>query len=167
MTRMSHGLRLTPLLVVAACAERAPSPPPELDAAARAAIADTVRRESNRMVDAMKTLKVDEVLGFYGENTAYVGNGIVGDWPAIKAGAPPRYRTYTRVDCRWGDPFRVDVLSRTSAVVTAIFDCEKADTSGKSWRELVARTEVLAPENGRWRIVAVHESIEPGKGELR
>ena len=67
----------------------------------------------------------------------------------------------------WDKPVRVDVLSRTSAVVTAMFDCAKADTTGRTWRELVARTEVLAPEDGRWRIVAVHESIKPGNGELK
>ena len=49
-----------------------------------------------------------------------------------------------------------------SAVVTAMLRCAKADTSGRSWAENTARTEVLAVEDGRWRIVAVHESTKPG-----
>lgn len=137
------------------------------DPAARAAIADTVRAVSNAMIVAMRARQVDSVLAFYGKTTAYVGNGEIGDWGGILRGAPPRYATYTKVECAWGEPFRVDVLSPTSAVVTAMFDCTKADTSGRTWRELVARTEVLAPEDGRWRIVAVHESIKPGTGELQ
>jgi hypothetical protein len=145
----------------------APPPVAELDDATRAAIADTVRIESNRMIAAMATRQIDSVLAFYGRNTAYVGNGEIGDWAAILAGAPPRYRSYARVDCTWGEPFRVDVLSRTAAVVTAMFRCAKTDTAGRAWVENVARTEVLAPEDGRWRIVAVHESIKPGEGELR
>ena len=155
------------LLTLLACQPATPPSPPALDADARAAIADTVRQASDQMLVTMRGRKVDEVLAFYGKHTAYVGNGVIGDWGAILAGAPPRYATYTRVDCRWGTPFRIDVLSRTSAVVTAMLDCQKADTSGRAWREVVARTEVLAPEEGRWRIVAVHESIETGKGALQ
>ena len=166
MTRTRLGLAVL-LGALAGCRPATPTPSTTLDEATRAAIADTVRRESNRMLEAMRTRKIEDVLAFYGRDAAYVGNGVIGDWKAIVAGAPPRYATYAKVECRWGEPFRVDVLSRTSAVVTAMFDCEKEDTTGKSWRELVARTEVLAPEDGRWRIVAVHESIEPGKGELR
>ncbi len=137
------------------------------DAPARAAIADTIRAVSNAMIVAMRARQIDSVLAFYGRETAYVGNGEIGDWAGILRGAPPRYATYTKVECAWGEPLRVDVLSPTSAVVTAMFDCTKADTSGRTWRELVARTEVLAPEDGRWRIVAVHESIKPGDGELK
>ncbi len=151
--------------VLASCRPE-PSPAP-LDPTTRAAIADTVRAVSNAMIEAMRTRNVDSVLAYYGAETAYVGNGEIGDWPAILRGAPPRYATYTKVECHWPEPFRVDVLSRTAAVVTAVLDCEKADTSGQAWREVVARTEVLAPEDGRWKIVAVHESIKPGGGDLR
>ncbi len=156
---------LAAVLAGVGCA--APAPSVELDPAARAAIADTVRAVSNEMVAVMRTRQVDSVLAFYSPNTAYVGNGEIGDWPAIVRGAPPRYATYTQVDCVWVDPLRIDVLSRTSAVVTGILDCRQADTTGAAWREFTARTEVLAPEGGRWRIVAVHESIKPGTGELR
>jgi hypothetical protein len=144
-----------------------PAVPVPLDDAARAAIADTVRAVSTQMLAKMAERNIDPVLAFYGRRTAYVGNGVIGDWAAIVAEAPARYATYTKVACTWGEPFRVDVLGRTAAVVTAILDCQKADRSGRAWRELAARTEVLAPEDGRWRIVAVHESIEPGKGDFR
>lgn len=146
------------------CAGQAPE---AFDDAARQAIADTVRAESERMVTVMRTRHIDSVLQFYGRSTAYVGDGQVGDWNAIVASAPARYATYTRVECAWGNPFRVDVLSRTSAVVTATFRCEKTNQAGESWVEDLARTEVLAPEDGRWRIVAVHESTKPGTGALR
>ena len=150
------------LSIVAGCG---PAPvPAALDPATRAAIADTIRAVSHAMIVAMRARQIDSVLAFYGKETAFVGNGEIGDWAAIVRDAPPRYATYARVECAWGEPFRVDVLSRTSAVVTALIDCEKADTAGRTWRELVARTEVLAPEDGRWRIVAVHESIKPGTG---
>ncbi len=158
------------LFLVGAVLSCRPAPAPSgsvLDEPVRAAIADTVRRESIRMLESMRTRRVDDVVAFYGKQAAYVGNGEIGDWPTIVSGAPPRYSAYTKVECAWGEPFRIDVLSRTSAVVTAMLDCQKADTSGRSWRELVARTEVLAPEDGRWRIVAVHESIKPGAGELK
>ncbi len=149
--------------LLAACAPTAPG----LDSATRQAIAEAVRAESDRMVAAMRARQIDSVLAFYGKTTAYVGNGEIGDWPAIVAGAPPRYATYTRLECAWGEPFRIDVVSRTAAVVTARLWCEKADTSGATWVEDVARTEVLAPEDGRWRIVAVHESTKAAEGGLR
>ncbi len=154
-------------LGLAGCSAGSTPARPPLDATARAAIEDTVRAVSEAMIVAMRTRDVDSVLAYYGANTAYVGNGEIGDWPAILRGAPPRYATYTRVECHWPDPFRVDVLSRTAAVVTAVLDCEKADTSGRVWREVVARSEVLVHEDGRWKIVAVHESMKPGSGELR
>ena len=141
--------------------------PAELNDHQRAAIADTVRLESQGMLEAMRARKIDDVLAYYGKRAAYVGNGEIGDWAEIVAGAPPRYATYTKLECNWNEPVRIDVLSRTVAVVTAILDCQKADTSGRTWREVAARTEVLAPEDGRWRIVAVHESIKPGEGEFR
>jgi hypothetical protein len=159
--RLSSWLLWGPL--VAGCAARPAASPARNDAA----IADTVRAESQRMVEAMRARKIDEVLAFYGKRTAYVGNGEIGDWDAIVAAAPPRYATYTRVDCSWPEPFRVDVLGPTVAVVTGVLDCQKADTSGRAWREITARTEVLAPEDGRWRIVAVHESTPPGSGPLK
>jgi hypothetical protein len=69
---------------------------------------------------------------------AATGRSAIGarSWP----GAPPRYFTYTRVDCAWGEPLRIDVLSRNAAVMTAMFRCEKADTSGATWVENAART---------------------------
>lgn len=159
------GGALVLLGIVAGCR---PAPVPgALDAATRAAIVDTVRAVSNAMIVAMRARQIDSVLAYYGKETAYVGDGEIGDWTEILRAAPPRYATYAKVECAWREPFRVDVLSRTSAVVTALFDCEKADTTGRTWRELVARTEVLAPEDGRWRIVAVHESIKPGTGTLQ
>lgn len=143
------------------------SSPTTLDPATRQAIADTVRAESERMVVTMRTRQIDSVLAFYGKTAAYVGDGEIGDWPAIVASAPARYATYTKVECSWPDPLRIDVVSRTAAVVTGILHCEKADTSGATWVEHTARTEVVAVEDGRWRIVAVHESNKPGTGALR
>ena len=131
----------------------------------RAAIADTVRAESERMLRVMVTRNADSVLAFYGANAAYVGNGVVGDWRAIVSATPSRYASYTKVECRWNGPIRIDVPSRTVAVVTGVLRCDKADST-RSWTELAARTEVLSPENGRWRIVAVHESTPPGTSEL-
>lgn len=166
MTPLAQAGRAFVLLGIVAGCRPAPVPA-ALDAATRAAIVDTVRAVSNAMIVAMRARQIDSVLAYYGKETAYVGNGEIGDWAEIVRGAPPRYATYARVECAWREPFRVDVLSRTSAVITALFDCEKADTTGRTWRELVARTEVLAPEDGRWRIVAVHESIKPGNGTLQ
>jgi hypothetical protein len=138
-----------------------------LTEATRSAIADTIRAESTRMLDVMRSRQGEAVLAFYGRHTAYAGDGAVGDWEAIRAGTIPRYATYTRVDCHWGGALRIDVLTRTSAVVTGILDCQKADTTGKAWHEFGARTEVLAPEEGRWRIVAVHESSAAGSAGLK
>lgn len=149
------------------CRAASPAPTATLTEAERAAITDTVRQVSFQMLEAMRARAVEEVLAFYGEHAAYVGNGAIGDWPAIVAGAPPRYASYTRVECAWEEPLRIDVLARNAAVMTAVLDCQKADTTGRAWRERAARTEVLAPEKGRWRIVAVHESIPPGDGEFR
>lgn len=162
--RVELGLRgaLAGALALAACT---PTPSPLSDAA-RAAITDTVRAESRRMLEVMRTRQVDSVLAFYGRHTAYVGDGAVGDWGKILAGAPPRYATYAKVECRWQEPLRIDVLARDAAVLTGVLDCEKSDTAGRAWREVVARTEVLAPEAGRWRIVAVHESSAPGSAGL-
>ena len=146
------------------CAPQAARP---LDEATRSAITDTIRAESARMLDVMRSREGEAVLAFYGRHTAYAGDGAVGDWEAIRAGTVPRYATYTKVDCHWGSPLRIDVLARTSAVVTGVLDCQKADTTGKAWHEFGARTEVLAPEEGRWRIVAVHESSAPGSAGLK
>jgi hypothetical protein len=166
MTPIGRAARAFVAAVLAGCGPRVAAPP-VFDDAARAAVADTVRTESHRMLDAMRTRKIEDVLAYYGKRAAYVANGEIGDWDAIVRDAPPRYGTYVKVECTWQDPFRIEVLGPSSAVVTAILDCVKADTTGREWREVVARTEVLAPEDGRWRIVAVHESIKPGAGELR
>lgn len=117
------------------------------------------------MVTVMRDRNVDSVLAFYGKETAYVGNGAIGDWAAIVAGAGPRYAGYTKVECGWG-PLRIDVRGADAVVLTGVLTCEKADTSGKAWKESTARTEVLAHEAGRWRIVAVHESTPPGEAGL-
>ena len=145
------------VLSAAACT----AAPKELTPAARAAIADSVRAESMRMVEVMKTRKVDDVLAFYGKRTAYAGEGTVGDWAAIVKSAPARYAAYTKVECGW-DGLTIDVLAPNVAVVTGALVCDKADTSGRSWHEVAVRTEVVAWEEGRWRIVAVHESSPPG-----
>lgn len=159
---------LTAVAALMACQPPAPSVAADvLDQPTRDAIADTVRAESRRMLDVMRTRNADSVLAFYGARTAYVGNGVVGDWNAIVAGTPARYGTYTKVDCTWQTPFRVDVLHRRAAVVTAVLDCQKADSTGKAWHEVVARTEVLSADDGRWRIVAVHESGAPGSSDLK
>lgn len=149
-----------------ACQAGGPAPAGELTDVVRDSISAVVRTESERMLVVMRERNPDSVLAFYGRRAAYVGNGEIGDWAAIVAGTRPRYATYTKVDCRWGDGLRVDVLALTSAVVTGLLLCEKADTSGKIWKEDVARTEVVAVEDGRWRIIAVHESTTPG-GALR
>ncbi len=150
-------------LVVAAAGCAAGKAPVAFDETARAAVAEAIRSESGRMLDVMRGRNVDSVLAFYGKHTAYVGNGEIGDWAAILAAAPPRYATYTKVDCKWSGALRVDVLAPDAAVVTARLLCDKADSTGKAWTEDVARTEVMAIEGGRWRIVAVHESAKSGE----
>ena len=155
--------RLAAGVVVAALGCAAAKQPVAFDEPARAAVADAIRSESARMLDVMRGRNVDSVLAFYGKHTAYVGNGQIGDWAAILAGAPPRYATYTKVDCKWGGALRVDVLAPEAAVVTARLICDKADSTGKAWTEDVARTEVMGMEDGRWRIVAVHESAKSGE----
>lgn len=132
--------------------------PAALDPATRQAIADTIRAVSQQMLVAMQGRNIDSVLAYYSKTASYVADGEIGDWDAVLRAAGPRYGTYAKVDCRWIDPFRVDVPARTAAIVTSILHCEKADTAGRRWVEHTARTEVLAPENGRWRIVAFHES---------
>lgn len=150
------------LLLAAGCRAAEPAAP-VFDGAARDVVTATIRAESTRMLDVMRSRNADSVLAFYGRKTAYVGNGEIGDWDRIVAGTRPRYATYTKVDCTWDGAFRVDVLSRESAVVTGRLLCQKADTSGKAWTEDVARTEVMGLEDGRWRIVAVHESSRAGE----
>ena len=147
---------------VVACWAGTPAPPVDFSAAAEDSIRGVVRSESERMLQVMRGRDSDSVLAFYGRHTAYVGNGEIGNWDAIVAGAKPRYATYTKVECRWDEGFRVDIRAPGSAVVTAMLRCAKADTSGRSWAENTARTEVLAVEGGRWRIVAVPESTKPG-----
>ena len=150
------------LLAGAAGCRAAAAAAPTLGADARRAIADTVQEVSERMLQTMAGRNPDSVLAFYGKRTAFIGDGAIGDWEAIVANVRPRYATYAKVDCRWGPGFRVDVLGAEAAVVTATLGCEKTDTGGKVTREDLARTEVLAIEDGRWRIVAVHESAQPG-----
>ena len=134
------------------------SQPSALDPATRQAIADTIRTVSQQMLVAMRGRNIDSVLAFYSKTASYAADGAIGDWDAVLRAAGPRYATYAKVDCRWIDPFRVDVPARTAAIVTSILHCEKADTAGKRWVEHTVRTEVLAPEDGRWRIIAFHES---------
>ena len=154
------------MAILAGCQPQPTASSGQLPAAARDSVVAAVRAASDRMFNSMRERNADSVLAFYGKATAYAGNGAVGDWDAIVKGTRPRYATYAKVDCRWGDPQRIDVLSRTSAVLTAAMRCEKADTSGRVWREDGARTEVLTLVAGRWQIVAVHESTKPGD-ELR
>ena len=141
------GALVAVLVVGVACQGRQATPSGELTGAVRDSISAVVRAESERMLVVMRERDPDSVLAFYGRRAAYVGNGEIGDWPAIVAGTKPRYATYTKVDCRWGAGFRIDVLSPSSAVVTGLLLCEKADTSGKTWKEDAARTEVVAVED--------------------
>lgn len=157
-----RGAMIAALTLAAGCRPAAAPAPAAFDEAARNRVAETIRSESNRMIEVMRGRNVDSVLAFYGKNTAYVGNGEIGDWAAILAGAPPRYAAYTKVDCKWSGTLRVDVLAPEAAVVTGRLLCDKADSSGKAWTEDVARTEVMGIEGGRWRIVAVHESAKSG-----
>ncbi len=160
------GTLLGAVVFGVACQGRPPEPAGELTDVVRDSISAVVRAESERMLVVMRERNPDSVLAFYGRRAAYAGNGDIGDWAAIVAGTGPRYATYTKVDCRWGEGLRVDVLAPTSAVVTGLLLCEKADTSGKTWKEDAARTEVVAVEDGRWRIIVLHESTKPG-GELK
>ena len=135
-----------------------PAPPVDFSAAAEDSIRGVVRSESERMLQVMRGRDADSVLAFYGRHTAYVGNGEIGNWDAIVAGTKPRYATYTKVECRWDEGFRVDIRAPGSAVVTAMLRCARTSVRAVFSAQLLPLVSALAHRN-----IAV-TTAEPGAG---
>lgn len=149
------------LAVAAACSSAAPPDAGELSAAQRAAIADTIRREADRVITALASRQVDSLADLFTKDPdfVYVDNGrIYPDNAALKAAATPFFGRIGKAGGRW-EPANVLVLGPDAGAFTGVFRAEMADTAGKPlWTDGKIWTFVYQRRRGRWQIVQAHEA---------
>lgn len=140
---------------IAACGQ-----PATFTEAQRAAVADTVRLEADRVIAALASRSVDSLAALFTSDAdfVYVDNGrIYPDNAALKAAATPFFGRLGRAGGRW-DPAHVLVLAPDAAAFTGVFRAEMADTAGVPlWTDGKIWTFVYQRRAGRWQIVQAHE----------
>lgn len=147
-------------LMVLACASAGCGQGAEFTEAHRAAVADTIRMEADRVIAALSSRQVDSLADLFTRDPdfVYVDNGrIYPDNAALKAAATPFFGRLGRADGRW-DPAHVLVLAPDAGAFTGVFRAEMADTAGAPlWTDGKIWTFVYQRREGRWQIVQAHE----------
>lgn len=144
------------LLCVGASCTRAP----EFPDAQRAAVADTIRQEADRVIAALASRQVDSLADLFTKDAdfVYVDNGrIYPDNAALKSAATPFFGRIGRAGGRW-EPAHVLVLGPDAGAFTGVFRAEMADTAGAPlWTDGKIWTFVYQRRAGRWQIIQAHE----------
>ncbi|MFN0177403.1 MAG: YybH family protein [Gemmatimonadales bacterium] len=153
MRRESWSLVL--LAVLAGCNQ-----PGEFTPAARAAVGDTIRAQAERVIAALGSKDVDQLVALFTPDSdfVYVDNGrIYPDRPALKAAASGFFRRLGSASGRW-DPAHVLPLSPSAGAFTGVFRPQMADTAGTPlWVDGKIWTFVYERRAGQWLIVQAHE----------
>ncbi len=143
------------LAVSTACAKA-----PEFTDPQRAAVADTIRQEADRVIAALASRQVDSLADLFTKDAdfVYVDNGrIYPDNAALKKAATPFFGRIGRAGGRW-EPAHVLVLAPDAGAFTGVFRAEMADTAGAPlWTDGKIWTFVYQRRAGRWQIVQAHE----------
>jgi ketosteroid isomerase-like protein len=142
------------------CAAAACGEPEAFTDTQRAAVADTIRLEAERVIAALASRQVDSLAELFTRDSdfVYVDNGrIYPDNAALKAAATPFFGRIGRAGGRW-DPAHVLVLAPDAGAFTGVFRAEMADTAGTPlWTDGKIWTFVYQRRAGRWQIVQAHE----------
>lgn len=158
---MRHALSLITLAALGACGSGR-------SASMSAADSQAVRTEVERVIrdayDLSKPNVAERMLSLYPARGAIVsasGGSVVGSRDSLSAGI---HYFWDSVGVNMKNPewvwekFYVDVLSPTSAVVTATYRIPHRDPYNNPHLIAGAMTEVMAKRNGKWYVVQEHLS---------
>jgi uncharacterized protein (TIGR02246 family) len=135
-------------------------PSTEFMPAARAAVGDTIRAEAEKVIAALASKDVDQLVALFTPDSdfVYVDNGrIYPDRPALRAAASGFFQRLGSATGQW-DPVHVLPLSPSSGAFTGVFRPQMVDTAGTPlWVEGKIWTFVYERRAGQWLIVQAHE----------
>lgn len=149
------SLALAAGAICAACQSR----PPRLDAAARAALADTVKQRVGTLFADLAHPVPDSILAMYDSAGLVWGrSGSLLRYDSVAAGVRHTWQNGASALIGTSD-VSVRILGRNSAVYSAILSGRFHGAAGDNHPVRAALTLVLQREGTQWRIVAGHESV--------
>lgn len=145
-------LLLTILVAVASCQSVQSR---DLTQAERDAVADTVRRLTMLIQDAVSDLDIERQLAFFSDDPDFTF-GEFGTWhttkESIRETANEAYGSFRTLDFRW-DSLRVSVLGPDAAVVSGIGRINAVDTTDVHTTGTIAATYVFEHRENDWQLV--------------
>lgn len=161
----SRPMWLLPVLALigAGCTQ----PAPAFDDAQRAAVADTIRAEADKLIAAIASKDVNNFAALFTPDgdLVYVDNGhIYPNRDALTAAAGGFFKRVGSAGGKW-DPAHVIALSPTAGSFTGIFRPQMVDTAGQPlWTDGKIWTFVYQRRAAGWQIVQAHEvNARPGE----
>ncbi len=131
-----------------------------LSRARRAAVADTIQRQADRVIAAIGSKQIDRFMELFttDPDLTYVDNGkIYPSREALAAAAGGFFKRIGSAGGTWESP-RIVVLSESGGAFTGIFRPVMADLEGKPlWTSGKIWTFVYQRRAGKWVIVQAHE----------
>ena len=154
MARIFRGAAAVVMLVGAA----GPVVAQELSARQRAAVADTIRIQADRLIGTIGNIDRFMELFTTEPDLEYVDNGrIYPNREALAKAASGFFKRVRSTGGRW-DPAHVLPLSSSSGAFTGIFRPQMVDAGGVAlWTEGKIWTFVYQRRGGKWVIVQAHE----------
>lgn len=132
----------------------------DLPAKVRAAVADTIRQQADRVIAAIASKQIDRFMALFttDPDLTYVDNGkIYPSREALATAAGGFFKRIGKAGGTWESP-RVVVLSATGGAFTGIFRPVMEDLEGKPlWTSGKIWTFVYQRRAGKWVIVQAHE----------
>lgn len=138
----------------------APARAQEFSARARAAVADTIRIQADRVIAALASKNIDRLMELFTTESdlTYVDNGRI--YPTrddLARAAGGFFKRIGSAAGSWESP-RVLPLSESAGAFTAIFRPRMVDTAGAPlWTDGKIWTFVYQRRGGKWVIVQAHE----------
>ncbi len=132
----------------------------DLPSKVRAAVADTIRQQAERVIAAIASKQIDRFMELFttDPDLTYVDNGKI--YPSREALATAAGGFFKRIGSAggtWESP-RIVVLSASGGAFTGIFRPVMADLEGKPlWTNGKIWTFVYQRRAGKWVIVQAHE----------
>jgi hypothetical protein len=160
-----RNLLLVPLLALAAfAAERGPVPSPQpLPPSRAAAVEDGVRAFAGTVAADVTREGPSAWRRHFSDSPAFFmavnGRLQFPDTRAATHGIQEAARMIPRIQLRWGDDLRVDVLTAQFAVVAATFHEALTDPEGHETTQSGFFTGLAESRNGRWQFRNAHWSV--------
>ncbi|MBM4186789.1 MAG: hypothetical protein FJ206_05685 [Gemmatimonadetes bacterium] len=163
MFRFPRATSLVALWAIVGCG----APAAYFDDAQRAAVADTIRAEAEKVIAALASKDVNNLVQLFTPDAdlVYVDNGhIYPNRDALAAAAGGFFKRIGSAGGKW-DPAHVIALSPTAGAFTGIFRPEMVDTAGQAlWTSGKIWTFVYQRRATGWQIVQAHEvNARPGE----